>query len=39
VISDAFKTSLETRLQICMHKASQRYRLEDYIGFTPSCFK
>jgi len=37
VISVAFKTSLKTRLGICIDKTSHQHRPDEYIGFTPSC--
>jgi len=37
VISVAFKPSLKTRLGICIGKTSHQPRLDEYIGFTPSC--
>jgi len=38
VISVAFKTPLETRLEICTYKIfSLLHRPNYYIGFTPSC--
>ena len=37
VISVALKTPLEIILGICIYKSSLLYRLNDYIGLTPSC--
>jgi len=36
-INGALKTSLETRLGICIYKTSLLHPPDDYIGFTPNC--
>jgi len=37
VISVTLETPLEIRLRICIYKMSLLYRLDDYVGITPSC--